>query len=133
MQGRLETADHRENPPISAIVRYDSHMRKSGGDPAWNRTQFVLVFPKDRSEGRHWTALDIEFLRADEGQASIACLTRGATWKRREQEASARPLSTQPAHAVEKGMGRGCEGWKNEISSGGGRGEKRKLGERKYW
>ncbi|KAJ8880610.1 hypothetical protein PR048_017080 [Dryococelus australis] len=38
-----ETGDLRENPPTSGIVRHDSHMRKSGSDPAGNRTRFVYV------------------------------------------------------------------------------------------
>ncbi|KAJ8895546.1 hypothetical protein PR048_000882 [Dryococelus australis] len=33
-----ETGDHREYPPTSGIVRHDSHVRKSGGDPVVNRT-----------------------------------------------------------------------------------------------
>ncbi|KAJ8869900.1 hypothetical protein PR048_028909 [Dryococelus australis] len=32
-----ETGDPRENPPTNAIVRHDSHIRKSGCDPAGNR------------------------------------------------------------------------------------------------
>ncbi|KAJ8897822.1 hypothetical protein PR048_003175 [Dryococelus australis] len=38
-----ETGNHRENPPTSNIVQHDSHMRKSGSDPAGKRTRFVLV------------------------------------------------------------------------------------------
>ncbi|KAJ8881013.1 hypothetical protein PR048_017486 [Dryococelus australis] len=30
-----------KNPPTSGIVRHNSHMRNSGGDPAGNRTRFV--------------------------------------------------------------------------------------------
>ncbi|KAJ8888083.1 hypothetical protein PR048_007570 [Dryococelus australis] len=33
----------REDPPTSGIVRHDSHERKSGSDPAGNRTWFTLV------------------------------------------------------------------------------------------
>ncbi|KAJ8871246.1 hypothetical protein PR048_027552 [Dryococelus australis] len=36
-----ETGDPRENPPNSRIVRHDSHMRKSGSDPAGDLTGFV--------------------------------------------------------------------------------------------
>ncbi|KAJ8873795.1 hypothetical protein PR048_024630 [Dryococelus australis] len=32
-----------ENQPTSGIVRHDSHMRKSGGDPAGDRIQFALM------------------------------------------------------------------------------------------
>ncbi|KAJ8893945.1 hypothetical protein PR048_006546 [Dryococelus australis] len=38
-----ETGDPREKPPISGIVRQDSHMRKSVSDPAGNRYRFALV------------------------------------------------------------------------------------------
>ncbi|KAJ8882479.1 hypothetical protein PR048_014290 [Dryococelus australis] len=39
-----ETGDSRGNPPTSDIVRHDSHMRKSGGDPARGlNTGFALV------------------------------------------------------------------------------------------
>ncbi|KAJ8891090.1 hypothetical protein PR048_010600 [Dryococelus australis] len=37
------TGDPRENPLTSAIVRHDSHLRKSGRDPAGDRTRFALV------------------------------------------------------------------------------------------
>ncbi|KAJ8866051.1 hypothetical protein PR048_033575 [Dryococelus australis] len=44
MQGRRgKTGDPRENPPTSGMVRHDSHMRKSGGDPAGYGTRFALV------------------------------------------------------------------------------------------
>ncbi|KAJ8883207.1 hypothetical protein PR048_015047 [Dryococelus australis] len=33
----------RENPPTSGIVRHDSHMRKSGTDPARNRTRLAVT------------------------------------------------------------------------------------------
>ncbi|KAJ8883279.1 hypothetical protein PR048_015122 [Dryococelus australis] len=38
-----ETGDPRENPPASGVVRHDSHMRKSLGDPGRNQTRFALV------------------------------------------------------------------------------------------
>ncbi|KAJ8877914.1 hypothetical protein PR048_022373 [Dryococelus australis] len=38
-----KTEDPRENLPTSGIVRHDSHMRKSGSDPAGNRIRFALV------------------------------------------------------------------------------------------
>ncbi|KAJ8866721.1 hypothetical protein PR048_032582 [Dryococelus australis] len=34
-----ETGEPRENPPTSGIVRHDSHMLRSGSDPAGNRTR----------------------------------------------------------------------------------------------
>ncbi|KAJ8874040.1 hypothetical protein PR048_024880 [Dryococelus australis] len=37
MKGLEKTDDPRENPPTSGIVRHDSHMRKSGSNPAGNR------------------------------------------------------------------------------------------------
>ncbi|KAJ8896823.1 hypothetical protein PR048_002169 [Dryococelus australis] len=45
-----ETGDPRENPPISGIIRTDSHMRKSGSDPERNRTRFALVGGEERCE-----------------------------------------------------------------------------------
>ncbi|KAJ8871800.1 hypothetical protein PR048_028140 [Dryococelus australis] len=36
-----ETGDTRENPPTSVIVRDDSRMRKSGSEPAGDRTRFA--------------------------------------------------------------------------------------------
>ncbi|KAJ8869874.1 hypothetical protein PR048_028883 [Dryococelus australis] len=38
-----KTGDPRENPPSSSIGRNNSHVRKSGGDPAGNRTLFAWV------------------------------------------------------------------------------------------
>ncbi|KAJ8894337.1 hypothetical protein PR048_006963 [Dryococelus australis] len=38
-----ETGGPRENPPTSGIVRHDSNVRKSGSDPARNRTRFALM------------------------------------------------------------------------------------------
>ncbi|KAJ8890445.1 hypothetical protein PR048_009954 [Dryococelus australis] len=38
-----ETGYPRENPPTRSIIRHDSHMRKSGGDPARKRTWFAWV------------------------------------------------------------------------------------------
>ncbi|KAJ8867592.1 hypothetical protein PR048_031394 [Dryococelus australis] len=38
-----ETGNPRENPPVSGIVRRDHHTRKSGSDPAGNRTRFAHV------------------------------------------------------------------------------------------
>ncbi|KAJ8874797.1 hypothetical protein PR048_022686 [Dryococelus australis] len=39
-----KTGDPRENPPNSGIVQYDSHIQKSGREPAGNQTQqFALV------------------------------------------------------------------------------------------
>ncbi|KAJ8898016.1 hypothetical protein PR048_003376 [Dryococelus australis] len=38
-----ETGDPLENPPTSAIVRHDSHMREFWGNPARSRTSFALV------------------------------------------------------------------------------------------
>ncbi|KAJ8873430.1 hypothetical protein PR048_024247 [Dryococelus australis] len=43
MQGRGETGDSRENPLNSGIVLHDSHVRKSGSDPAGNRNRFASV------------------------------------------------------------------------------------------
>ncbi|KAJ8883906.1 hypothetical protein PR048_015761 [Dryococelus australis] len=43
LQERRKMEDPRENPPTSGIVRYDSHVPKSGGDPTRNRTLFALV------------------------------------------------------------------------------------------
>ncbi|KAJ8865621.1 hypothetical protein PR048_033141 [Dryococelus australis] len=37
-----ETGDPRENSPTSGIVQHDSHMRKSGSNPAGNRTAVCL-------------------------------------------------------------------------------------------
>ncbi|KAJ8872328.1 hypothetical protein PR048_025932 [Dryococelus australis] len=34
MQGRRKLGVPRENPPVSGVVQHDSHMRKSGGEPA---------------------------------------------------------------------------------------------------
>ncbi|KAJ8873654.1 hypothetical protein PR048_024479 [Dryococelus australis] len=42
LKGRWETGGPRENPPTNAIVRHDSHMRKSG-DPAGDWARFALV------------------------------------------------------------------------------------------
>ncbi|KAJ8881181.1 hypothetical protein PR048_017654 [Dryococelus australis] len=36
-----QTEDPRENPPTSGIVRHDSHVRKSGGDPTRNQTRLA--------------------------------------------------------------------------------------------
>ncbi|KAJ8890426.1 hypothetical protein PR048_009934 [Dryococelus australis] len=36
-----KTGDPRENPPISGIVQHDSHIQKSGRDPAGTRTRFA--------------------------------------------------------------------------------------------
>ncbi|KAJ8867853.1 hypothetical protein PR048_031658 [Dryococelus australis] len=38
-----ETEDPRANTPTSGIVRHDSHLRKSGSDPAGDWTRFALV------------------------------------------------------------------------------------------
>ncbi|KAJ8866143.1 hypothetical protein PR048_033667 [Dryococelus australis] len=38
-----ETGDPRENPPISGIIRHDSHMRISEGDSSGNRTRFTVL------------------------------------------------------------------------------------------
>ncbi|KAJ8879194.1 hypothetical protein PR048_019800 [Dryococelus australis] len=38
----VETGDPRENSPISSIVRHDSHVRKSGSDPAGYRTRYAV-------------------------------------------------------------------------------------------
>ncbi|KAJ8876177.1 hypothetical protein PR048_024086 [Dryococelus australis] len=38
-----ETGDPRENSPTNSIFRRDSHVRKSGSDPAGNQIQFVWV------------------------------------------------------------------------------------------
>ncbi|KAJ8876738.1 hypothetical protein PR048_021185 [Dryococelus australis] len=43
INGAGETGDPRENPPTSLIVRHDSHMRKSGSDPAGDWTRFTLT------------------------------------------------------------------------------------------
>ncbi|KAJ8897652.1 hypothetical protein PR048_003001 [Dryococelus australis] len=48
MQGRGETGDPLENPPSSGIVRHNSHLRKSRGDPAGNRTRRRVVLPLHR-------------------------------------------------------------------------------------
>ncbi|KAJ8880814.1 hypothetical protein PR048_017285 [Dryococelus australis] len=32
-----------KTPPTSSLVQHDSHMRKSGSDPAGNRTRFALM------------------------------------------------------------------------------------------
>ncbi|KAJ8875273.1 hypothetical protein PR048_023168 [Dryococelus australis] len=37
-----KTGDPRENRPTSGITRHDSHVQKSGSDPAGNRTGFAL-------------------------------------------------------------------------------------------
>ncbi|KAJ8873954.1 hypothetical protein PR048_024794 [Dryococelus australis] len=42
-EGAGKTVNPRENPPTSGIVRHDSHMLKSGTDPAGNQTRFALV------------------------------------------------------------------------------------------
>ncbi|KAJ8874132.1 hypothetical protein PR048_024974 [Dryococelus australis] len=52
-QGRGKTGDPGENPPTSGIVRNDSHMRKSGGDPAGNRIRFALV---GGEQSNHYTS-----------------------------------------------------------------------------
>ncbi|KAJ8869790.1 hypothetical protein PR048_028798 [Dryococelus australis] len=44
MRGPEEMGDPCENPPINGIVRSDSHVRKSGSDPAGNRTRFAMVW-----------------------------------------------------------------------------------------
>ncbi|KAJ8898235.1 hypothetical protein PR048_003595 [Dryococelus australis] len=36
--------DLRDNPPTSGIVRHDSHMRESGGEPARNPTRWEVEF-----------------------------------------------------------------------------------------
>ncbi|KAJ8887876.1 hypothetical protein PR048_007359 [Dryococelus australis] len=41
----METGDPRENPPTSGIARYNPHVRKSGRDPAANRTRFAFKQP----------------------------------------------------------------------------------------
>ncbi|KAJ8866104.1 hypothetical protein PR048_033628 [Dryococelus australis] len=38
-----EVGDPRENSPTSGIVRHDSHLRKSGSEPAGDSTRFALV------------------------------------------------------------------------------------------
>ncbi|KAJ8874656.1 hypothetical protein PR048_025522 [Dryococelus australis] len=38
-----EAGETRENPPASAIVQHDSHMQKSGGEPAGYRARFAVV------------------------------------------------------------------------------------------
>ncbi|KAJ8870387.1 hypothetical protein PR048_029408 [Dryococelus australis] len=38
-----EAGEPRENPSTNDIVRHDLHMRKSGSDPAGNRTRFAWV------------------------------------------------------------------------------------------
>ncbi|KAJ8879686.1 hypothetical protein PR048_020294 [Dryococelus australis] len=38
-----ETGVPRENPPASGIVQHDSHIRKSGSEPAGDRTRIALV------------------------------------------------------------------------------------------
>ncbi|KAJ8866235.1 hypothetical protein PR048_032078, partial [Dryococelus australis] len=40
--GAGQTGDTRENPLTSGIVRHDSHVRRSGSDPAWNRTHMTM-------------------------------------------------------------------------------------------
>ncbi|KAJ8895261.1 hypothetical protein PR048_000586 [Dryococelus australis] len=42
MQGPAETEDPRETPLTSSIVRHDSYITKSGGEPSGNRTRFAL-------------------------------------------------------------------------------------------
>ncbi|KAJ8866762.1 hypothetical protein PR048_032623 [Dryococelus australis] len=48
MQGQGETGGHRENPPTSCIVGYNSHVRKSGIDAARNRHLQIEQHWKDR-------------------------------------------------------------------------------------
>ncbi|KAJ8870601.1 hypothetical protein PR048_029624 [Dryococelus australis] len=43
MQGQGITRDPRENSLTSGIVRHDSHVRKSGSNPAGNQTRFDMV------------------------------------------------------------------------------------------
>ncbi|KAJ8880347.1 hypothetical protein PR048_016814 [Dryococelus australis] len=43
IKGWGETEDPRENPPTSGIVGYHFHMRKSGGEPAGDRTRIAVV------------------------------------------------------------------------------------------
>ncbi|KAJ8898281.1 hypothetical protein PR048_003641 [Dryococelus australis] len=43
-----ETGFPRQNPPTSGIVRHDSPMRKSGSDPAGDRTRFALIISSFR-------------------------------------------------------------------------------------
>ncbi|KAJ8869184.1 hypothetical protein PR048_030754 [Dryococelus australis] len=43
-KGEGEMGEPRENPRTSGIVRHDSQVRKSRGDPSENRTRFVLVW-----------------------------------------------------------------------------------------
>ncbi|KAJ8877397.1 hypothetical protein PR048_021851 [Dryococelus australis] len=38
-----KTGDPRENPPTRAIIRHDSHIQKSGGDPTGNRGWFAWL------------------------------------------------------------------------------------------
>ncbi|KAJ8869953.1 hypothetical protein PR048_028964 [Dryococelus australis] len=59
MQGWGETRDPRGNSPTSGIVRYDSHVRKSGNDPAGNRTRFVSTSSCDFTLGWHPSSSDL--------------------------------------------------------------------------
>ncbi|KAJ8867304.1 hypothetical protein PR048_031105 [Dryococelus australis] len=66
-----ETRDPREKSPTSGIVRHDSHMRKSGFDPAGNRTLFTLVGDDQNRRGlmklRKCWPFGTAYLRCDGG------------------------------------------------------------------
>ncbi|KAJ8874596.1 hypothetical protein PR048_025462 [Dryococelus australis] len=77
IEGAGETADPRENPLTSSIVRHDSHMRKSESDPARGNG----ISPRKPADQRHRLArLPNAEIRVRSGQRLIPDrLDRGAT------------------------------------------------------
>ncbi|KAJ8888246.1 hypothetical protein PR048_007733 [Dryococelus australis] len=72
MKGRRKRETPEKTPPTSGIVRHDSHMRKSGGDPDENRTPFAQarktrLFSKVFGQERHR-----KYLENSLGNTSVA-------------------------------------------------------------
>ncbi|KAJ8884319.1 hypothetical protein PR048_016176 [Dryococelus australis] len=57
--------DPRENPPTNGIVRYESHLRKSG-EPAGDRTWFALVRGERPNRSGHHDLVESEYGAASE-------------------------------------------------------------------
>ncbi|KAJ8869059.1 hypothetical protein PR048_030620 [Dryococelus australis] len=87
-QRRNVTGDPRENRPSNGIDSHDSHMLKSGGDPAGNRTRFAMV---GGEQSNHYStpALQISHRRASvpmkvpSKQSRVTCLRYGHSTQQR--------------------------------------------------
>ncbi|KAJ8871333.1 hypothetical protein PR048_027650 [Dryococelus australis] len=83
--GKLEIAE--EHPPISGIVRHDSHMLKSGSDPAGDLTPFASV---GGEQANHWPTaappipkkLEIEYCMLTKYATKKQALQRKCRWGR---------------------------------------------------